>query len=282
MRKIGDIHTFEDQAFLRWAVRASAAVLFGGAAAVVLWCAGFTALGRLAGVPVVPLELARPLGGLGAWLLGVDDAHGGIDPVWWLSLAAAIAVSLVAHELVHAVFFRAYAPPGAHVRFGANWRLGMIYASAEGIVYTRRHYLVIALAPSVAVTLAVLAVGTGLKWPLWTILVATVHLSGCTGDWGYVRALRRDPSIAWCEDTAWGVAFYAADIESGSVAAAPGSAPGPEGVVEGGLDAAGGSAGAATGADGGADGNGAAGSAGVEPADAVAFSVVEGGRGSRP
>lgn len=265
MRKIGDIHTFEDQAFLRWAVRASAAVLLGGVVAVALWCADFTALGRLADVPVVPLELARPLGGLGAWLMGADGAGVGIDPVWWLSLAAAIAGSLAAHELVHAVFFRAYAPPGARVRFGANWRLGMIYASAEGVVYTRRHYLVIALAPSVVVTLAVLAVGTGLKWPLWTILVATVHLSGCTGDWGYVRTLRRDPSIAWCEDTAWGVAFYAADIEAVPAVGTPSEPSDAPGA--------------------GVDGDAASGSAPVElpeSAGAAAFSVVEGGKGSRP
>ena len=94
----------------------------------------------------------------------------------------------------------------------------MLYASAEGVVYGRAQYLTIALAPSVVVTLLLMAVGLGLRWPLWTILVVVVHLSGCTGDWGYVRAIVRNPAIAFCEDTSYGVAFYAegrADADRG-------------------------------------------------------------------
>ena len=74
----------------------------------------------------------------------------------------------------------------------------MIYACAEGVVYTRRQYLVIALAPAIAVTAA----------PLWTIVVATVHLCGCAGDIAYVDIIRRNPLITHCEDTSFVVSFY--------------------------------------------------------------------------
>ena len=45
--------------------------------------------------------------------------------------------SFAVHELVHAVFFKLLAPAGAHVTFGANRETAMIYACAEGVVYSR-------------------------------------------------------------------------------------------------------------------------------------------------
>lgn len=212
MRKIGGIHTFEDQAFLRSASRMSAGVLVLGVLAGAAWFAGVSALAAHTGTRLFPFELQAVLGGVGARIMGAREGlDAAPDIVWWLSFAAAVAASLLLHELVHAFFFKQFAPPGAAVALGANWRLGMLYASAEGIVYTRQQYLIIAVAPSVAVTLLLVAVGIGLKWPLWTIVAVTVHLAGCTGDWGYIRAIRRDASITHCEDTSWGVAFYGDD-----------------------------------------------------------------------
>ena len=214
MRRIGSIHTFEDRAFLSGIARASVAVLAAGVLVALGWYLVVSALSASSGVPLEPFELRVALGGLGARLMGesaeaASRAH--IDFAWWFLLVAASLAALAVHELVHALCFKRYAPAGSRVTFGANWRLGMLYASAEGIVYRRQQYLVIALAPSVAVTALLVALGIGLKWPLWTIAVATVHLSGCTGDWGYARAILRDPSIAYCEDTSWGVEFYGDD-----------------------------------------------------------------------
>ena len=208
MKKIGAIHTFEDRAFLNGITRASIAVLVAGVVVAAGWYVAVGILGRATGVTVPPFELTTVLGGLGARLTGADSASAHFNPLWWVSIALVTVVSFVVHELVHGFFFRQFAPPGARVTFGANLKMGMLYASAEGIVYTRQQYLVIAVAPSIAVTLLLVAVGIGLKWPLWTIVVATAHLSGCTGDWGYMRAILRDPSITHCEDTSWGVEFY--------------------------------------------------------------------------
>ena len=194
MRKNSDIRTFEDRRFQTSMARASIAVVAGGVAVGVLWGVGVGTLSASSGVAMEPFESPSPA-------------------VWALSLAAAVLASLALHELVHAFFFRRFAPPGARVTFGANLRAGMVYASAEGVVYTRDQYRVIALSPSIVVTALLIAVGIGLKWPLWTIVTATAHLSGCTGDWGYVARIDRDPSIKWCEDTSWGVRFYGEDLE---------------------------------------------------------------------
>lgn len=175
------IHVFEDRAFQRRIAVGSVAVL---------------ALGALIGV------LALLAGG--SLAEGLDDIFGSIP--LFLLLAAMVASFLV-HELVHGLFFKLFAPSGAKVTFGANWKAGMLYACAEGIVYPRVQYLVIILAPTVAVTVLLLAGGVLAGHLAAGYLLAVVHLSGCTGDWGYALELARDPSITHCEDTTWGVRF---------------------------------------------------------------------------
>jgi hypothetical protein len=110
---------------------------------------------------------------------------------------------------VHAVFFKLFAPAGARVTFGANLETCMIYACAEGVVYSRRQYIVICLAPTVALTVA-FALGFAFSgYPLLCYLAAGLHLSGCVGDWYYVRTILRDRRIVACEDTSFGVRFFA-------------------------------------------------------------------------
>lgn len=211
MRRIASIHVFEDEVLLRWMVRASLTVLGFGVLAGAGWWFATAAFNGAAGSQLAPFELDHALGSWGARALGLDARGVRIDRVWWLMLAGGVAASFAAHELVHAWLFRRFAPPGAHVTIGANLKMGMFYASAEGIAYSRSRYLLIVLAPSVAVSVAVVAIGVGLGWPLWTLIVATVHLSGCTGDWAYARAIRADAAIAYCRDTAWGVELYGDD-----------------------------------------------------------------------
>ena len=193
MREIGEIHVFEDRAFLRWVSRASVVVLLLGFVIAGAWCALVEAVGDAVG-----RELA-------AFEIGWDTLFS--RPGWWVSLAVALVLSLVAHELVHGFFFRQFAPAGTRVTYGADWRRGMFYACAEGVVFTRRQYEASLIAPTIIVTCGLVVIGIGLKWPLWTIIEATLHLSGCTGDWGYLARMRRDPAITHCEDTSFGVRF---------------------------------------------------------------------------
>ena len=203
MRKIADIRTFEDRGFQRRMLRASAAVIAVGAVLGIIWFA--FGIPRLLGLP--GMELRAVFTG--------EGAEGMPPSFWWLAICSVgCFVSLAAHEVVHAVFFKLFAPAGTRVTFGANWKAGMLYACAKDIVYTRRQYLAIALAPTVVVTALLLVLGVVTGWPLVFYLVAVLHLSGCTGDWEYVRAIVRDARIAYCEDTEWGVSFFGEGDES--------------------------------------------------------------------
>lgn len=197
MRKRSDIHTFEDESFLKSMAHGSVVVFAVGLACTVAFS--------------IALELWAP-GLFDVRLRALFGEGSFVDYLLWMVWAfAAVMISLGVHELVHGVFFKLFAPPGARVTFGANWKRGMLYACAEGIVYTRRQYLVIALAPSVVVTAVLVAVGFACACPVAGVFAATMHLSGCTGDWGYVRAICADPLITHCEDTSYGVCFYGPD-----------------------------------------------------------------------
>lgn len=196
MRKIADIRTFEDRALLRWISRASALAFGIG----VLATAGLTTALRI----FMPSALDPALAGL----LGVRAFSSAFMLGWLVALAVASMVALLAHELVHALFFKLFAPSGARVTFGANWGAGMLFACAEGIVYARRRYLAIVIAPTVVVTALVLIIGAAFGTPVLGCAVAVIHLCGCAGDWYYVRTIRRNPAIAYCEDTTWGVRLF--------------------------------------------------------------------------
>ena len=204
MRRIGDIHTFEDRALQRWMTRASFAVL-GATAALAVGL--MVALGACA-----PGALDRPLAGV----LGIAPLSWFALCGWFAAFAVATFALLAVHELVHAALFKLFAPRGVRITFGANWKVGMLYACAEGVVYTRRQYLVIALGPSVAVTAAVLACAIAAGCPVLAVGIAGVHLCGCTGDWYYVRTILRNPAVTHCEDTTWGMRLFGAGEGTGA------------------------------------------------------------------
>ena len=116
MNEISNIHAFEDEDFLH---------------ACFVW--GMVVLGVFA-VCLVPVFML--LGGPAD--LDAADAGGWMAVLGWIvGLAAVPAASFAVHELVHAVFFKLFAPAGARVTFGANLETCMIYACAEGVVYSR-------------------------------------------------------------------------------------------------------------------------------------------------
>lgn len=216
MRFRGDIQTFEDEGFLRRVAQDSAAAFVIGLGATL----------------VFGIVLAMFAPGLFDGLLSgifAADGRGFIDYVLWIAwVAVATAASFIAHELVHGIFFKAFAPAGARVTFGANWKRGMLYASAEGVIYTRAQYLVIALAPTFVVTAALIAAGFACGCPVAGAFAATLHLSGCAGDWEYVREIAADPLITHCEDTASGVRFFGADDAGDEAAGDEPAAPGAD------------------------------------------------------
>lgn len=198
MRCIGEINTLEDEGFLRRMARLSGWLFVVGAAvaAAALW--------------LVPFALGVPSFAENPFALGWPAT-----PVWCFACAAGCFGSLAVHELVHAAFFKLFAPAGTRVAFGAVPEKLMLYASAEGVVYTRRHYQIIAAAPTVVLTVALVAAGCAAGWPLLGALVAVLHLTGCAGDLLYLVDIHESPEARWFEDTSTGVRFYAEDDADG-------------------------------------------------------------------
>lgn len=192
----GGIDTLDDPVFLARITRMSAWIAGVGVGAVALafWLVPFAM-----GVPSPAEAVALP---------------------WWpLALVAVTVAALMAHEAVHGLFFKLFAPRATHVTFGFKLKQGMLYACAEGIVYTRGQYQVVAAAPAVAVTALLALVGAATGWWLMVALAAVFHLSGCAGDLAYVADMARSPEVRWCEDTPTGVKFYGVAAED---AACPG------------------------------------------------------------
>lgn len=233
MTQIGAIRVLEDEAFLRRAARGSFAILGVALLLILAWLAIGSA------IPGFPrLELERALGGWGARLMGVRAVSAWAVAGWWIALLFGCAASFVLHEVVHGLFFERFLPAGHAVSYGIDFKMGIMYASAEGVRFERDRYVAVLIAPTIVITLAVVAIGIGFGWPLWTLATAAIHLSGCTGDWGYIRAIHADRRIAYCEDTSWGVAFFADDgaLSSGH-GVQPSCAKGFK-VIDGGLSGA--------------------------------------------
>lgn len=200
MNEISSIHTFEDKAFLKRMTNRSIATVAVGVVLGIAWFA-----------LDVPGRIGLAGSELGAvFIEGTGPRPFGLPPstLWLLLGAVGCFISLGVHELVHGLLFLLFAPRGSRVTFGVNWKAGMLYACAEGVVYRRRHYLVIVLGPTVVLTVGLLAASSASAWPVLWYTLAVLHLSGCTGDWGYVGAIVRDRRIAYCEDTDWGVRFF--------------------------------------------------------------------------
>lgn len=177
MKEIGQIRVFEDEALLSHITKLSAAVFVSGVAlAVALFIEGFF----------------RSMG----------------DPLTYVYIVFGLVLSVPLHEAVHALFFKAFAPGSAKIRFGANRETWMVYASAEGVVYSRAQYLAIALAPTFAVTLLCLAFALATNHWGAAYFVALGHLTGCVGDWCYVERICKNKAVKQVEDTDFGVRFY--------------------------------------------------------------------------
>ena len=212
MKEISNIHAFEDEDFLHAVVRVSGVVAVAG---LVLGVAlfGFAGVGcefsgGAAGAGAASAAATGAAAGAGGAITAAGGAGGAVSPVVWLLCTVAACVATFAlHEGVHAVFFKLFAPRGSRVTFGANWECAMVYACAEGIVYTRRQYLAVSLAPTVLVTALLAAIGWAGGYALACYVVAVIHLTGCAGDWVYSWRILRDRRIRACEDTSWGVKF---------------------------------------------------------------------------
>ncbi|MFR3877788.1 MAG: hypothetical protein ACLTYW_06200 [Collinsella sp.] len=183
MNEISNIHAFEDEDFLP--------ALCGDGRAR-----------RICRVPGAGVYAA-------GWAADLDAADaGGWTAVlgWIVGLTAVSAASFAVHELVHAVFFKLFAPAGAQVTFRANLDLHDLRLRRGRGVFAPAVWSLPSADGCCDDNVCPGACVLGLSA---AVLPGGLHLSGCVGDWYYVRTILRDRRIVACEDTSFGVRFFA-------------------------------------------------------------------------
>lgn len=163
--------------------RAGLVMNVAGLLAAVVGLAGYGAL-AIAGAPS------------GSFTIGGWDLWFGL-----LGTVGAIVVLALFHEALHGLAMLLF---GARPRFGVGVAGGglipNVFTTSPGHLFTRTQYLVVALTPSVALTLlTVVLVGWG---PMggWLVVPAAIHLGGCVGDWWLVAQAVRHPANCRYED----------------------------------------------------------------------------------
>lgn len=137
-------------------------------------------------------------------LLGV----GGLYSAWWgrarleeaagVPVLAAIAVGLVAHELLHCVGFLLAGAPRSCVRLGLNWRQVMPFASCSVPLTCRGYRLAVVLPTAVlGIVPAALGVATGSGE---AALFGAFLIGTAAGDLLVLWAIRRVRGDALVED----------------------------------------------------------------------------------
>ena len=118
-----------------------------------------------------------------------------------LATAALPLMLFILHEACHGVAFRAM---GARPHYGAKM-IGrffpILYAAAPGRWLARWQYMVVLLAPTVAMNLLgiVLMLVLG-SWSWVAVLPMAIHLGGCVGDWWMSVVVLRLPGGNQIED----------------------------------------------------------------------------------
>jgi len=160
-------------------------------------------LNVLALIPLVISTAAM----LGWWvlILRLRDGRPG-ELVWWAGLLIVLAV-LPLHEGLHAAAIRW---AGHKPRFGAKLDKGVLYATADGALFRRAEFIVIALAPIVVITLVGMVLMVVLPdWPaFWVGIAVIVNASSAIGDLWMVAVVRRYAGDALVRDEADGIRIF--------------------------------------------------------------------------
>jgi len=169
---------------------------------------------RLNLLALIPLALtAVVLFGWAALHSASAPADAGPDVPFWLTLIIIVLV-LPLHELIHgaAILGCGYRP-----RFGMMLSKGVLYATADDALFTRRQYIVVALAPLVVISLlGVLLIGLLPTGWWWTIALAVIMNNGSAiGDLWAAYIVRPYPAASLVRDTADGFIIYSPSAQTG-------------------------------------------------------------------
>ena len=128
-------------------------------------------------------------------------------PIDLLVMVVILGVALVAHEGIHGLVISTY---GGRPRFG--WAfvvrvLPYLYCTAPGERFSKPRYAIVALAPTLFVSLA-LIVGLRSRAGVLFVIPFGIHLGVCMNDWVVTyRALREAPG-SLIEDVADGILIH--------------------------------------------------------------------------
>ena len=102
-----------------------------------------------------------------------------------------IVVLIVPHELLHGLAFKMLG--ASQVVYGADWSKFVFHASAPGFPLDGRQMTLVALAPFIVITPALLTAGLALGGTyLWAALGASMmHTQGCLGDFAMLNFFAR-------------------------------------------------------------------------------------------
>lgn len=111
-------------------------------------------------------------------------------------------ISIPLHECFHVLFFKLFSKTGK-VKYGFS--KGMFYATNPGVIYTKRQFTIIMLAPFVFNSLLFFLLALfGLdSTALWIVFI--LHTASCAGDFWYIYEIIKHPAITHCEDTPTGI-----------------------------------------------------------------------------
>ena len=140
-------------------------------------------------------------------------ASGGLPPRLTITLidvvliCVVLAIALVAHEGLHGVAISTY---GGKPRFAWAFALRVVpylYCTAPGQRFSRARYAIVALAPTVFISLALLV---GLRTSAGGLFVIPfgIHLGVCMTDWAVAFRALREPQGSLIEDIAGGILIH--------------------------------------------------------------------------
>lgn len=124
-------------------------------------------------------------------------------------------VTVVLHELTHAVAFRFFS--NGKIQFGLLPKQMVAYAACPDTYFSRNAYTVVALAPLTALSAlfaAALCFTTGWMY-FFFAAVFVMNFSGAAGDLYFAWVLRRYPSSALVEDRADNIAIFVKESPHG-------------------------------------------------------------------
>jgi hypothetical protein len=130
-----------------------------------------------------------------------------IGPIEVVVVVGLTLLLALAHEGIHGAAMSRF---GAKPKFGATVVAAVmpaLYTTAPGHLFTRAQYLVIALAPGIAISIVGFAACFSPIGPYLVVPLA-LHLGGCTGDAiASIRVLREAPGTLF-EDLRDGIRFH--------------------------------------------------------------------------